>query len=141
MMASQKEEFNELSFYTLAHPDMIYFIHQHAVDAFQAQCADKSTKQIGLVFSLAGLYLFLEKGYTGRQVQQAHMRLAQNKKAWPQLGLPEQRGAITVSDVLKSEPGQARDQMIKAWCSSVWSAYKDWHNTIEALAKTELGVV
>jgi hypothetical protein len=139
-MTSQQDEFNELSFYTLAHPDMVYFIHQHIVDAFQAQTANQDTKPIGLIFSLLGLYLFLEKGYTGRQVQQAHMRLAQNKKAWPQLPLPAQRGAITVSSVLKSEPGPDRDQKIKEWCSSVWNAYADWHSTIAALAKTELSL-
>jgi len=139
-MASPKDEFNELSFYTLEHPDKIYFIHQHIVDAFQAQHADQNTKPIGLVFSLIGLYLFLDKGYTGRQVQLAHMKLSQNKKTWPQLELPAQRGAITVSSVMKTEAGPARDKMIKAWCSSVWDAYKNWHSAIAALAKTELGI-
>lgn len=133
-----QEEFNELSFYTLAHPDMVYFIHQHIVDAFQAQTANQDTKPIGLIFSLIGLYLFIEKGYSGRQVQLAHMKLAQNKKAWPQLPLPTQRGTINVSSVLKSEPGENRDQMIKEWCLSVWSAYKDWHSEIATLAKAEL---
>ncbi len=137
-MTSQREEFNELSFYTLGHPDMIYFIHQHCVDAFQAQSADKDTKPIGLVFSLIGLYLFIEKGYSGRQVQKAHMKLAQNKKIWPQLPLPTRRGTITVSSVLKSEPGQERDRMISEWCTSVWNAYENWHSTIAALSKTEL---
>jgi hypothetical protein len=137
-MTSQKDEFNELSFYTLGHPDTIYFIHQHCVDAFQAQTADKDTKPIGLVFSLIGLYLFIEKRRSGRQVQMAHMKLAQNKKKWPQLPLPTQRGAITVSNALRSEPGQERDQMIREWCASVWNAYGDWHSTIAALAKAEL---
>ncbi len=139
-MTSQKDEFNELSFYTLGHPDMIYFIHQHCVDAFQAQTADQNTKPIGLIFSLIGLYLFIEKGYSGRQVQQVHIKLAKNKKTWPQLPLPTQRGTIDVSSVLRSEPGENRDQMIKEWCASVWSAYKDWHSVIATLAKTELAL-
>jgi hypothetical protein len=139
-MMSPKDELNELSFYTLAHPDTIYFIHQHVVDAFQAQTADKDTKPIGLVFSLVGLYLFMEKGYTGRAVQKAHMTLSQNKKTWPQRSLPVNRGSITVTDVLKSEPGQLRDKMITDWCATVWHAYADWHATIATLVKTELGV-
>jgi hypothetical protein len=85
---TSEDQFNELSFYTLAHPNNIYFIHQHIVDAYQAQTADSNTKPIAITFSLAGLYLFLEKNYTGRQVQQAHMKLAQNKKVWPQFELP-----------------------------------------------------
>src|SRR6266540_4157759 len=96
---SPKEEFNELSFYTLGHSDTVYFIHQHIVDAFQAQTADENTKPISIIFSLIGLYLYIEKMYTGRQVQQAHMKLAQNKKVWPMLDLPKQKGTITVSDV------------------------------------------
>ncbi len=140
MDAFKKEVFNELSFYTLGHPDMIYFIHQHIVDAFQAQTADETTKPIGLTFSLIGLYLYLKKNFTGRQVQQAHMKLAQNKKVWPQLELPKQRGTITVSSVLKTEPGQSRDLMIKEWCSSVWDAYKECHEDIKTLVRIELGV-
>jgi hypothetical protein len=89
MDLSPRKEFEELSYYTLGHPDTVYFIHQHIVDAFQAQTADKNTKPIGLTFSLIGLYLYLEKMYTGRQVQQAHMKLAQNKKSWTMLDLPE----------------------------------------------------
>jgi hypothetical protein len=81
---SKSELFDELSYYTLAHHDPSY-VHQHTVDAFIAQTADKNTKPIGLVFSLVGLYLYLEKGFTGKQVQQAHMQLARKKKQRPSL--------------------------------------------------------
>ncbi len=102
--------------------------------------ADESTKPIKLTFGLIGLYLFLEKGYTGKQVQQAHVTLSQNKKTWPSLALPIQRGTITVGHVLQAEAGEHRDAMIKKWCKSVWVAYENWHPTIAHLAKTELGV-
>jgi hypothetical protein len=137
-MKAPTGEFHELLFYTLGHPDRVYFIHQHCVDAFTAQTADEDTKPIGLVFALIGLYLFLEKGYTGRAVQLAHMKMAENKKAWPRHPLPAERGEITVTDVLKTTPGQERDLMIKSWCTYVWNAYHDWHPTIAALAATEL---
>jgi Family of unknown function (DUF5946) len=133
-MGKPTGEFNELLYYTLGHPDKDYFIHQHAVDAFQAQTADEKTKPIGLVFSLIGLYLFLERGYTGKAVQQAHMTMAQHKKTWPSRPLPAERGEITVTEVLKSTPGPERDQMIRCWCVSVWNAYKDWQFTIAVLA-------
>ncbi len=126
-------EIDELSFYSLSHPDAVYFIHQHVVDAYKAQTADENTKPIGLIFSLIGLYLYLEKNYTGRQVQLAHMKLANNKKVWPKIELPKDRGQITITDVLKAEPGEARDLMIKEWCRSVWAAYKTSHETIAAL--------
>ena len=69
MKISTSEEYHELAFYTLAHPDKDYFIHQHIVDAFQAQTADEHSKPIAIIFSLAGLYLSAEKGYSGRTVQ------------------------------------------------------------------------
>ncbi len=76
-MTSQ-EQFHELSFYTLSLQDK-YFIHQHIVDAYAAQTADINTKPIKIIFSLVGLYLFIEKKYTGREVQLAHMQMAKNK--------------------------------------------------------------
>ena len=128
--------YNELSFYSLQHPDTEYFIHQHVVDAFHAQTADRSTKPIALTFALVGLYLFLEKGYTGREVQMVHMKMAKNKKPWPQVQLPDERGTITVSNVMTAAPGPDRDAMIKVWCVSVWKAYSTSHEAIKILAQT-----
>lgn len=139
MNPSAQHNFHELSFYTLSHPDTIYFIHQHVVDAFQAQHADAQTKPITLTFSLAGLYLYLEKGYSGRQVQQAHMRLARNKQKWPAIELPDARGDITVTHVLKAPPGPLRDTLIRAWCLSVWTTYRKSHALIAALVDREVG--
>ena len=49
--------------YTLAHPDAA-FIHQHIVDAFTAQTANRDSKPIAVAFALIGLGLYLEKNYT-----------------------------------------------------------------------------
>jgi hypothetical protein len=140
MSPSSLDKFHELSFYTLDHPDKTYFIHQHIVDAWQAQTADENTKPIAITFSLIGLYLYLEKTYTGRQVQLAHSKLSQNKKAWPKYQLPNHRGDLTVSDVVQATPGQERDSMIKDWCASVWGAYRNCHDTVASLVKSELGI-
>lgn len=104
MDLSTKKEFDELSYYTLEHYNKSCFIHQHIIDAFQAQTADSNTKPISLTFAFIGLYLYLDKMYTGREVQQAHLQLAHHKQPWTMLDLPEERGIITVSDVLKAEP-------------------------------------
>jgi len=133
-MTSEQHSYDELAYYTLAHPNQS-FIHQHIVDAFAAQHADEKTKPIALVFALAGLYLYLEKDYTGKRVQQAHMRMGRKKKDWPVIDLPEHRGAVTVSDVLAARPGAERDSMIRAWCASVWEAYKQSHERIAALVR------
>jgi hypothetical protein len=140
MEPHDREQYNELLYYTLGHPDIGYFIHQHVVDAYTAQTADNNTKPIAIIFALVGLYLFIEKNYSGRKVQNAHMLMARNKKLWPEIKLPEQRGNITIENVLLASPGQERDSMIKSWCVSVWQAYENSHDIIASLVKTELGV-
>lgn len=131
----------ELAYYTLSHQDMKYFIHQHFVDAWQAQLADEHAKPIAIIFSLAGLYLFLEKKFTGREVQEAHMRMARNKLHWPEIALPAGRGEIRIEDVLACSPGKERDEMISSWCASVWDAYKGEQETIRVLVNMMPGII
>jgi L,D-peptidoglycan transpeptidase YkuD (ErfK/YbiS/YcfS/YnhG family) len=136
-MEKEQEQYNELSFYTLSHPSMD-FIHQEVVDAWAAQTADVNTKPVKITFALIGLYLYLEKGYTGKEVQQAHMMLAKNRKDWLKFELPKERGSLSVSDVLKEEPGPNRDLAIKKWCEEVWKAYSDSRDKIIDLVNQEL---
>lgn len=138
-MPSEQELFDELSFYTLALADAA-FIHENSADAWRAQHADETTKPMAVVFAVMGLYLYLEKGFTGRQVQLAHMRMARRRRSWPQLPLPKKRANITVADVVAAEPGPARDAMIRQWCAAVWETWDESRPQIAALAKAELDV-
>ncbi len=126
---NDSNQFHELTFYTLSLRDK-EFIHQHVVDAFGAQNADSNTKPIALFFSLAGLYLFVENKYTGRQVQKAHQAMAAKTKKFIKLNLPGSRGDITIKNVLDEPAGSARNTKIMEWCQSVWSAYADQHQKI-----------
>src|SRR6185295_5352013 len=72
MEAVDRESYDALCCYTLERGDAA-FIHQHVVDAFIAQNAGEHTKPIGLAFALIGLYLHLERGFSGKQVQRVHM--------------------------------------------------------------------
>ncbi len=120
------ELFGELSAYTLSHGDP-KFIHQHAVDAWQLQHAVPSKSNIGIAFSLIGLYLALERGYTGREVQLAHMRLGRTKRNWGDFDIPSARARLTVADVLGADPGPARDAMLIEWASAVWENWTHSH--------------
>jgi Family of unknown function (DUF5946) len=113
---------NELSYYTLAHGDP-QFIHQHLVDAYGAQHVRRSESTIGAAFALAGLYLAVERGLTGRQVQKMHMLMARASKEWPRFVPPMDVGPLTVADVLAVEPGPGRDQKLMDWCQSIWAAW------------------
>ncbi len=119
---SDQEIYDELALYTLQLRDKA-FIHQYIVDAYAAQHANLDTKPITVAFALAGLYLHLEKGYSGREVQLAHMKMAKEKKSWPKFDIPVKRGDITVSDVLEALPGLERNEMINKWSESAWRAW------------------
>jgi hypothetical protein len=138
-MPTDQEIYDELSFYTLGLGDQA-FLHQNIVDAYAAQHVDEQTKPIRTVFALIGLYLTLEKGFTGRQVQQMHMRLAKQRKQWPKLSPPKATANITVADVLTAAPGEARDHAIQNWCVAVWETWQQRRNAIVELVQTELDI-
>jgi uncharacterized protein DUF5946 len=131
-IVTEDDAYHELCAYTLAHARHdARFIHQHVVDAFAAQHATAESKPIAVFFSVIGLYLHVERGLTGRQVQQVHVQLAQQKLAWPRLELPEHRGSITSIGVLAAPAGPERDRAIEAWCKSVWRVYSSNRSLLE----------
>src|SRR5438067_4814515 len=106
-LAAERQAYDELSAYTLTQGN-IAFIHQHVVDAYGIQQAHDERKPIRIAFGLVGLYLHVEKGLTGRQVQMVHMALAKKKQTWPTFALPEHPGSMTAIDVMAAEPGPER---------------------------------
>lgn len=124
---------DQLSFYTLGHGDP-YFIHQLLVDAYAAQHATAASKPITTAFALVGLYLFAERGFTGGEVQRAHMALAARPRSWPRFDPPQSRGTLTVAEVLAAPAGEGRDAMLKQWAKSVWAAWSKDHARVAQLA-------
>ena len=133
----EQHAYHELSAYTLSRGDPS-FIHQYVVDAYAAQHASTESKPITIAFALIGLYLQVERHRSGKQVQEAHMRLAKKRRVWPPFNPPEERGAMTAVEVLQAEPGPERDQAIRAWSASVWEAWRDSHARVADLLR-ELG--
>jgi len=131
---TEEEAYHALCAYTLEHARRDpSFIHQHVVDAYAAQHAAPDSKPIGVAFSLIGLCLHVERGFTGKQVQQVHMRLAQPKRVWPSFPLPKDRGSMTCMDVLARPEGPQRNEAISAWCRSVWDAFEEAQPSVRAL--------
>jgi hypothetical protein len=133
-MSTEEDAYHEVCAYTLTKGDPT-FIHQHVVDAWAAQHASAESKPIGVFFALVGLYLHLERGFTGRQVQRAHMELAKRMEPWPVGTLPAARGAITALDVLAAPGGDARDARIDEWCEAVWAEYADSRERVVELLR------
>lgn len=130
--------YGELSAYTTALADLA-FLHQHAVDAYGAQHAGGAARPIGVAFSLAGLYLAFERGFTGRQVQRAHMLMAQRRREWPRFIPPVDPTWLTVLDPLGAPPGAERDEAIRRWAASVWQAWAPERDNVIRLVQECLG--
>jgi len=127
-----REAYDEVYAYTMGRPG---FILQHVVDAFAAQTATDGTKSIRVIFALVGLYLRVERQFSGSEVQKAHIRLARQKRVWPTVVLPRDRGSMTVVDVVAVPEGDDRDRAIDTWCHSVWTAFGDSRPAIIALLR------
>jgi hypothetical protein len=131
-MDRDRSAYEELYAYTM---NRAGFILQHVVDAHTAQTASQSTSPIGLVFALVGLYLHVERQFSGLDVQRVHRRLARAKRQWPPVDLPRDRGHVTAADVLGARPGPERDGAIDEWCQSVWAVYRHTRQTIVDLLR------
>ena len=129
---SCQEMCDELYAYTLSR-DRDEFIHQHVVDAYAAQHIGKDSKPIALAAALIGLFLFAERGYTGRQVQLEHMKLGNTMKTWPLFEAPEKYATLAVMDPLSAPPGPERDDKIKQWARAVWNMWEEHHMEVETL--------
>jgi hypothetical protein len=131
-MDAMRAAFDEVYVYTMGRAG---FILQHVVDAYAVQTATRESKPMSVVFGLVGLYLHIEKGFTGRQVQEAHMKMARKKREWPSVALPEERGNMTVEDVLAAPAGPERNAAIEDWCRVVWGAFGENRERIAGLLK------
>lgn len=100
--------FMELTAYTQSLYDRS-FPHQITVDTYGAQHAGPTSRNITTAFALIGLSLLFNWGYSGKQVQKAHMILANRFKDWPRLEPPKIKTILTVKDVVRAKDGGERD--------------------------------
>ena len=127
-----RDLFDELSYYSMTRlPER--FLHQHAVDAYAAQHAAENPRPVAATAGLIGLYLFVEKGWTGRQVQRAHMQLGNRMKEWPPFPPPGERAPVNAATVLAAPAGPERDAAIERWAKAVWTSWSRAHAEIGAL--------
>jgi len=131
-----RDLYDELAFYTLKHPDQRYFIHQLIVDAYGAQHITKDSKPVAIFAALVGLYLFAEKGFTGKEVQDMHVKLGNKMKEYKLSTIASEKASINIADVLAIKEGIERDEMIKAWARAVWQMWKSERGNVIAFYNT-----
>lgn len=129
--------YHELSAYLMMNPD-VTFSTQHAVDAYGAQHSGDKVKNIRTAFSLIGLYLALEHGFSGRQVQQAHMELAKRNIEWSSFELPNKSYTLSVLDVLAIEESENRKEMLLKWARDVWNNWEHYHGWTKKICQNYL---
>lgn len=118
--------YDELAAYTFTRGDS-EFIHQHEVNARGVSENICEAKPIRIFFSLAGLYLLVERNYSGRQVQAAHSYMARVKREWARFAAPTTEPNMTVADVIQCPAGEERDVAIMRWCRAVWETWASEH--------------
>ena len=111
------------------------FIHQIALDCYGAQHVCGPAKPITTAYSLIGLCLHIEHGFTGRQVQRAHTILARKPATWPELPAPTHRYPITVASVVACEHAAVRTERLEDWARSTWDAWRNEHMWVRSIIR------
>ena len=139
VFANEVDAYNALCAYTLQLRDPT-FLHQYVVDTWTVQNADSSIKPIALAFAMFGLYLAVEKGISGRQVQRFHMQMAKQRRSWPSLPLPQGSPSVTVLEVMQAPPGAQRDARILDLAAATWTCCTAARPAVVELAQTVCGI-
>lgn len=125
----------EVSGFEFQHPVMLRY-HQLSVDAYGAQHAGPPTTPIRLGYSLAGLWLALEHGFSGDEVRAVHAHMGHAQDWWPTFEPPTGPPRMTVRDV--AEQGVRRGSSTghatatRAWAEAVWGGWTAERATVAA---------
>ncbi len=129
----------ELVGFELLHAVPLGRLHQLTVDAYGAAHPGPPTSRRYLAYSLVGLCVALERGWTGDEVRELHARMGPPQPAWPAFLPPQQRAAITVADVVeagaRAGSTDGHERLVVAWASDVWSALAERRADVRWLAE------
>ena len=80
----------EVTAYVMQHPAVLGPWHQTCVDAYAAQHVGPRMRPMTVCFALNGLYLVLERGWSGIAARAAHGHLARTevREDWPSFEPP-----------------------------------------------------
>lgn len=119
------------------HIGLLGRFHQMMVDAYGAQHPVERGSGIRLAYSLVGLHLALDGGWSGVAVRDAHGRMGKPAPWWPRFERPLRLGTVTVADVAAAgvELGpQAFATSLQRWADDVWASWRDQHVAVAQLA-------
>jgi hypothetical protein len=118
----------ELVGFELSDPVLVGRYHQLTVDAYGAQHAGSDPRSLRVAYSLVGLALALERGWSGTDVRTLHGRMGRPQPWWPDLIRPPSMGPLTVADVVeagaRAGSAEGHGRLVEAWARSVWAAWE-----------------
>ena len=127
----------EVEGFELAHLELAGRFHQLTVDAYGAQHSGGDGRGIRIAYSLVGLHLALDRGWSSVAVRTAHQGMGRPQASWPAFTRPPGVGDLTVLDVaaagarVGSVSGHA--DAVQRWAGAVWTAWAPWHEEVAAL--------
>ena len=130
----------EVVAYGMQHVQVLGAWHQTCVDAYLLQHVDVSTKPITLCFALNGLYLVLERGWTGLAAREAHQRLAETvpRGDWPSHEQPRDVGTMTVLHPAMASTPTEQAEAVERWGAIVWQAWAHTHQVTRDMTDRQL---
>jgi hypothetical protein len=111
---------------------------QTYVDSYGAQHVGPRMAPITIAFALNGLYLVLERGWTGLQVREAHGYLANTVDRWPTFTPPEQVGDLTVFDLSMASSPTEHIEILQRWAHMVWASWEHVHRQVIDMTDAQL---
>jgi hypothetical protein len=91
----------EVEGFELAHPELAGRFHQLTVDAYGAQHSGGDGRGIRIAYSLVGLHLALERGWSGVAVRTAHHGMGRRRlAAWA----PRHQEVAALTDRVVRQP-------------------------------------
>ncbi len=130
--------YGEVTAYTFQHQIQLGWWHQTCVDAYAAQHSGPEMAAITIAFALSGLYMVLERGFSGYQVRDAHTYLASRVDSWPRFSPPDSVGELTILDVALASSVEEHSCLVQRWARSVWTAWQHVHDEVAALSDAQL---
>jgi Family of unknown function (DUF5946) len=113
--------------------------HQLLVDTYTAQHVGPNAAAITGAFALVGLYLALERGWSGLEVRDAHQALANRYRDWPRFaGAARAQAAVTVEDLALAATTSQYAETLHRWARAVWASWRDEHGLVRALVGERL---
>ncbi len=130
--------YTEVLTFEMEHLPQLGRYHQLAVDAYGAQHAGAPSPPIATAFGLIGLYLALERGWSGTAVRGAHQYLAQRHSTWPRFRGRADGSVLTVAEVAGAIAPDDHANRVQAWARSVWDSWAPEHPHVGSWADAVL---